>query len=395
MIICRGKSYFVTDNTMFARYYLCWKYTGCFEALFQNLFNRLAMNRFVLQRYLVMFLLMLASCRSDGKLSENIETIQPTNIFEYRGTPSSPYDRDALSFSDQGAWFAYGFPTDTNYFSGFSGPFLMTQENGFWCGKSLSRLELFNAEINQKIRWKNSTVIQKAYNSHLSQIIRNKRVKIKQALFFVSGHSACIVTDEVNTSSHVLSLGLKWQGDTFLKGLSFNREENRLVLSSSKSSAKGIIRIYNRQVSDIQVTDSTYSFGLSELELKPGQTRRIIVTHSFIFPQYDLKAELNHLDKVAKNPLLYLRKRIDEKEEQLNRLYDRLDSAWADTVCEGWIPLWAEAATRQQAEAVKNKMMNAAYFNTYLPLTGKGLNARNFSWTAAHYLLLIVGRQKG
>ena len=128
--------------------------------------------------------------------------------------------------------------------------------------------------------------------------------------------------------------------------------------------------------------------------------------------------------------------------------------------CEGWIPLWAEAASPEQAEAVKNNMVNPSTFNTkvpfqtlsadhpkfkpdrgywrgpnwldqsyfgvrglrnygfvaeaneatyklihnaegvlgkgrsirenYHPITGEGMEAENFSWSAAHYLLLLI-----
>jgi len=128
--------------------------------------------------------------------------------------------------------------------------------------------------------------------------------------------------------------------------------------------------------------------------------------------------------------------------------------------CEGWIPLWANVATAQQAEAIRNNMMKPEYFNTklpfqtlsashpkfkpdrgywrgpnwldqayfgvkglhnygyhkeaysatyklihqaegvlakgtsirenYNPITGEGLESRNFSWSAAHYLLLLI-----
>ena len=128
--------------------------------------------------------------------------------------------------------------------------------------------------------------------------------------------------------------------------------------------------------------------------------------------------------------------------------------------CEGWIPLWANVATAEQAEAVKTNMMNPEYFNTkvpfqtltashpdftpdvgywrgpnwidqayfgvvglhnydyhedayeatyklihnaegvvskgpsirenYHPITGAGMESHNFSWSAAHYLLLLI-----
>lgn len=128
---------------------------------------------------------------------------------------------------------------------------------------------------------------------------------------------------------------------------------------------------------------------------------------------------------------------------------------------EGWLPLWAKVATKEQAESVKNILKDQAKFNTYLPfptlqadhekldpldgywrgpvwidqvyfalkglenytfyfdknellnktlenakglrnsnipiyenyhpLTGEPLNASNFSWSAAHLLLLLNG----
>jgi putative isomerase len=130
--------------------------------------------------------------------------------------------------------------------------------------------------------------------------------------------------------------------------------------------------------------------------------------------------------------------------------------------CEGWIPLWTNIATKEQAEAVKNNMMqpekffgtvpfqtlsashpafkpkggywrgpvwlDQAYFGVrglyqygyelearkatvrlirnaegviekgkpirenYHPQTGEGLEAENFSWSAAHYILLLLNR---
>ena len=130
--------------------------------------------------------------------------------------------------------------------------------------------------------------------------------------------------------------------------------------------------------------------------------------------------------------------------------------------CEGWIPLWANIATEDQAGRVHENMMNPnkfykpvpfqtlsadelkfkpengywrgpnwldqAYFGVrglhqygfhedaykateklfrnaegtlkrgealrenYNPLNGKGMEAKNFSWTAAHYILLLINK---
>jgi len=153
------------------------------------------------------------------------------------------------------------------------------------------------------------------------------------------------------------------------------------------------------------------------------------------------------------------------------QFYDKNDGWFYDTNLEGntfikgegsegWTPLWANAATQEQAEAVKNRMMNPEKFYTkvpfqtmsadhpkfdplkgywrgpnwldqsyfgvkslrnygyqteadaatiqilkgpegllekgksirenYHPITGEGLHAKNFSWSAAHIIMLLM-----
>ena len=156
-------------------------------------------------------------------------------------------------------------------------------------------------------------------------------------------------------------------------------------------------------------------------------------------------------------------------DERSGFFYDiRIDTKKPVLVAEpnGWIPLWAGIATKDQARRIRNRMLNKDEFNTFVPfptvaannpgfnpekgywrgpvwidqayfgikgllrygykddaamlmnkllrnsegmldparplrenyhpLTGKGLNAENFSWTAAHLLMMIreIGLQK-
>ena len=169
----------------------------------------------------------------------------------------------------------------------------------------------------------------------------------------------------------------------------------------------------------------------------------------------------------------YARAAAELKIQMQNQFYDA-DTGWFyDTSidggtfikvlgCEGWIPLWAQVATPEQAAAVRVKMMDPNHFFTkvpfqtlsashpdfnpeggywrgptwldqayfgvrglhkygydqdaiaatekllhntegvlekgksirenYNPLTGAGLGAENFSWSAAHYLLLMMAK---
>ncbi len=274
----------------------------------------------------------LIACNVSPVLFEELGGIQQANVLDYRCSPQSPKDRHALSFSDQGAWFAYGFPTDTAYYGGFSGPFLMTQENGVWCSKALSLLELTDLGTGHKYVWKKESVKQTAYNSHLLQIFEDNRLRLEQVLFFVSGHSAFMVTRLTNLSSEPLELQPRWRGDIFLQGMRFGHEGRRISLFSDKSAAKGVIMTYEIPGRAIRVSDSTYTIEMNDITLQPGERQQLIISHSFIFPRYGREAELQRLEIIAQNPLAALRRRVEEKEQQLSILSARLGSSWSDAI---------------------------------------------------------------
>ena len=83
-----------------------------------------------------------------------------------------------MAFSDLGAWFAYGLPTEASNYGGFTGPFLLTQEYGVWSSKALSKLELVNIDAGKPIDWGDFEVTQTSYNSHLNQVFENEHLKV-------------------------------------------------------------------------------------------------------------------------------------------------------------------------------------------------------------------------
>ena len=113
------------------------------------------------------------SCRNFQNQEDSFSIFLPSNILDYRGTPSSPGDRSSLAFSDQGAWFAYGFTSAEEKTFGFSGPFLMTQGQGEWSSKALSHLELIYKGTQEKLDLHDFASSQASYNSHLKQVLEN------------------------------------------------------------------------------------------------------------------------------------------------------------------------------------------------------------------------------
>ncbi len=270
------------------------------------------------------------SCRSLQNPEDSFSIFLPTNILDYRGTPSSPGDRSSLAFSDQGAWFAYGFPSAEEKTLGFSGPFLMTQGQGEWSSKALSHLELIYKGTQEKLDLHDFSSSQTSYNSHLKQVLENEKLKIDQNLFFNSPHSAIITTKITNLSNKAITLQPDWHGTVFSTGLQITKEENTISLKTDRSSAKGIIQVFESVIKNIITSDSSYSISLKDIKLEADETTTLTIAHTFIFPEYDVVVEQQELELSAKNPQRQLQKRIEEKTWQLSTLNNNLDTNWRD-----------------------------------------------------------------
>jgi len=275
--------------------------------------------------------LILFSCSSNNRQFDSQENIIPANILDYTGNPTSPEYRKSLAFSDQGAWFAYGFPTNALNYGGFSGPFLMTQENGVWCSEVLSQLQLTDINSKEPIPWTSYKTSQKSYTSHLEQVFENESLKISQSLFYSSAHTALITTKITNISGQTIKLQPEWAGASFLESLQFDKNKNTIIVNSEKSTAKGIIQVLKSNISSIQVSDQSYKIKLDTYELKPGEVKILLLTQSFIFPEYDMDKELLAINGLAENYQSQFHSRVLEKENQLNKFYNMPGSNWSDS----------------------------------------------------------------
>jgi len=259
------------------------------------------------------FIFIILSCENN---KNNISTYNCSNALNYIGTPTSSKDRNSLAFSDLGSWFAYGFPSDPSCYGGFSGPFLMTQENGVWCSEVLSQLDLTPTRTDQHLDWNGFKVSQTSYGSHLEQVFENEQLNIVQTLVYSSPHSALITTQITNLSDNTIELVPRWKGSVFLKGSQFKRQIDAVAITSDKSAADGIIQVFGDTISSISLTDTTYAIELENFELKKGEEKQLVLAHSFIFPEYDKEEEQRQITKVAKSSQNLLQTRIRRIEER-------------------------------------------------------------------------------
>ena len=236
----------------------------------------------------LVFSVLLTNCGHDNHYTLRLDINLPENVLDYNGTPTSAQDRQSLVFSDQGAWFGYGLTTSPADYGGFAGPFLMTQENGVWCSPNISQLTLKDVQSSQFIDWQTFRVKSSSANSHLTQIYDNDQYLITQLLFYMSPHCAVIVTSIHNDTDEIVHIKPAWQGKSFLENIQLQHDGQSVLIHSDLSSALGMIQVVESQIMDIQIDEhSSYIIQLDEMEIPPGGTGLLVLTHSFVFPEYE------------------------------------------------------------------------------------------------------------
>ncbi len=277
------------------------------------------MAKYLLQ---VIFLFAILSCKHDNDSDTNSYLNFSENILDYRITPKDSLDKSSLMFSDQGAWFAYSLPESNRSLIGFSGPFLMTQDNGIWSSGILSGILLTTGHHNDNLlSLKEDLVEQSSSSSHLHRIFQNEKLKLEQSLVFLSAHTALQKVIITNISDHSILVSTNIQGGISNIGIEPSKENNHIKLTSKNSEAIGYINTLNKiERIDILDKSSFYGIQLKSTFLEPNKTKSFIVSQTFIFPEYSWEKEKALIESIDFDSVLNTRKQ--EKNNQLKALID-------------------------------------------------------------------------
>ncbi len=297
--------------------------------------------------FIVTLTLVLSCGQNDAKKADKAAKTDylslSENILDFRGTPKNRIERDMLMFSDQGAWFAYGLPDSTSSYGGFSGPFLMTQENGVWISPNLTRLQLTSGSSNMKtMDWESDLHEQKAFTDRLQQTYKNNDLQVEQELVFLSGHTALQRTTITNASDSDIDLNCRFLGELFTSEIYASQENEYIKLESSKSDALGYVRLINLP-SEISVRDSlSFEVNPEPITLPPNRSQELIIAQTFIFPEYSWEKERQRISKIDFDSILKARKL--EKESELaalvkNRKVNFTDSQYATVLAKAQLTL--------------------------------------------------------
>ena len=254
------------------------------------------------------------------------------NILDYRISPKDSIDKSGLMFSDQGAWFAYSLPDSSSGYLGFSGPFLMTQQNGKWSSYSLTHLNLYNDQQESIVNKENIKFTQNSDATHLEQSLNNDKIHLKQDLVFLSGHTTLQRFIVTNISDKIIDIYPLLSGELFDNGISISNENETIILKSDKSKAIGYIQILGEMYS----TKSDYFFYNSQLNaisLKANESKEYLISQSFIFPEYSWKSEKTLIEQSNFDSVLSARKA--EKNAELKSLISNKRKQFSDSIYSG------------------------------------------------------------
>ncbi|WP_052143651.1 MGH1-like glycoside hydrolase domain-containing protein [Wocania ichthyoenteri] len=245
------------------------------------------------------------------------------NILDYHITPKDSVDKSGLMFSGQGAWFGYGLHKESNESIGFSGPFLMTQQNGVWLSTSL---------MNAMIKVDNSFELLNggqghSYSSHLEKNYSSDKIAVSEKLVFKNGHTALLQTKIKNTSDRSINVKILWgHSPILISGISLSKSDNIIKINSTKTNAKGYLTF--PKTTHVELVDSLQYNAKSSLDLKPNETKEITILHTFIFPEYSWEEEKKQIQKINFDSVLNVRKQ--EKNSQLKTLIENRKSQFKD-----------------------------------------------------------------
>ena len=283
------------------------------------------------------------------------------NSLNYKGHPASATDRKSLAFSDKGAWFGFGFLEPSVVQGGFSGPYLLTEQNGVWISPTFLSLHLTDENKQEQVNWKAALVTQNSYNSHLEQLFKNDKLDVKQLLVFSSGHSAIQKTSITNRSKETITVYPSFDSKLFLDNLKLSTEGQILKIVSTKSKAIGYTQFLNTKAS-IEITKDGYSAQIEKLTLKPNETVAILVSQTFIFPEYSWQKEEQNLVKEKFNTVLNTVQK--EKENQLTQLIAHEKAIYKNPIYSNLIAksvLTLQTNSRIAAEGLKHEGIFPSY----------------------------------
>jgi len=282
------------------------------------------MNKYLLLKLLLFF---SATFLYAQKSNAQIDEKEIHNLLDYRGTPNSAEDKSFLVFSDKGSWFGYSMPATSDQ-NGFSGPFIMSQENGTWLGSSLVDIHLKDLnDSGENLKVKESY---KSASSGLELQRETKNWQITHSMFFASAKTAVFQFAFKNLRNEPVKIQPVLGGKIFSGDFSMEKTETYLKLKSNTNNFKGLLKLpVEVKPSTIMVSDTSYTANLDPITIASGETYELIYSFSFATEFND--KELALIETVQKNFTEEYRKVKSDKLATINVINNKMQDQWQDS----------------------------------------------------------------
>ncbi|MCK4528091.1 glycoside hydrolase [candidate division WOR-3 bacterium] len=260
------------------------------------------------KRILCLYLLVFALFRVEPNVAAGSEpTINAfPDVLNIQGVPSQPGDLSVSCFSDLGAWHGYALPgrSQTSFFGGFIGPFLIAQNR--WLSRCLTKLTLYNIENDRIIdlsQCQNPKFT--FFPGLLTQEFQVDGISIQIDLYFISSRSALIRTNILNISSKPIRLRIGWQGNIFLKQAFLIHNAEGIVINLEKGESTVRLTLPPEMVVKTTLSDGGKAYYIEAkrtLQLSPGRSYKSYLIQTVCFDSTEIATEEQIINKVFKNP---------------------------------------------------------------------------------------------
>lgn len=273
-------------------------------------------------------ILLTSSCKEQSSKTKNESTNKPALLLNYRGTPTSESDTSFLVYSDQGAWFGFSLP-ENNHLGGFSGPFLMTQNNGVWSSESLVHFQFLNKDQKVIENWDKTKQNWVIDLGQLGFAYKNDELSVTNTLFYANANTAVVKVSLSNLSDVEKTVFPIVEGKLFPETLYFKRTNNCINIKSTIEKAVGCLKFSKLEnTRELFVTDSTYKIEFNPVKLSPGKKYEFVYTLSFLFPDESWEQEMTTIADIQSNFDQFLASRREEKERIFQNVTKQIAEPW-------------------------------------------------------------------
>ena len=272
------------------------------------------------------------NCKNDsiGHNKHKASTVSDfPNVLDNHGVPDSSADRSVYIFSDLGAWHGYALPdkASTTFNGSFIGPYIMTQDNGVWLGKSLSKLEIVDQKNKLSIDLQNAKIVENSsYPNKLLQVLEVEypKVMISTELIFLSERTAAIKLNILNLESDPLELMVRWKEESPFKDHTFTSHDNGVRLNFKNNKNIGWLSTSNQKEHQFTISPYVYKLEINNFSVQPNQLFETYITHTFCFSEKERLQEVPIINNFLADPKLQITKNESRWNKNLNEIFTNL-----------------------------------------------------------------------